>query len=184
MKVVILAAGAGTRMGEPKALLSWGRTTLLEAHIDRLRTAGMAEIYVVVRESLRDRVSPLKGAHCIVSTQDERLGPAGSIVAAMQTVMLKGPVLVVPCDMVPVRVSTLRVLRESEGEAVVPRFDGRGGHPVKIETRWLRTIGEHGTLRGILQAMGEKRVYVAVDDPAVRSNLNTREDVLRWGAVL
>jgi molybdenum cofactor cytidylyltransferase len=46
--VVILAAGASVRMGRPKMLLPWGRTTVLGRVVSLARQFGEAQIAVVV----------------------------------------------------------------------------------------------------------------------------------------
>jgi len=45
---VVLAAGASTRMGEPKQLLPWKNSTLLQYTIDNLKQIGFKEIIVVL----------------------------------------------------------------------------------------------------------------------------------------
>jgi molybdenum cofactor cytidylyltransferase len=44
---LILAAGASSRMGRPKALLPWGNTTVLENILSELDVAGLRDIVLV-----------------------------------------------------------------------------------------------------------------------------------------
>ena len=46
---IVLAAGASTRMGRPKALLQAGQRTFIRAILDTLRDAGIVDAVVVVR---------------------------------------------------------------------------------------------------------------------------------------
>ena len=46
--VLILAAGASERMGEPKQLLPWGKTTLLGNCIEQVLLTGLKDVYVVL----------------------------------------------------------------------------------------------------------------------------------------
>src|SRR5262245_66026418 len=46
---ILLAAGASTRMGRPKALLPLGGVTFVRRVLDTLKSAGLSEIVVVVR---------------------------------------------------------------------------------------------------------------------------------------
>jgi len=62
---VILAAGASRRMGQPKALLRWGNSTLLKWELDELMRSSVDDIVVVtgryadnVRRSLGDGALP------------------------------------------------------------------------------------------------------------------------------
>src|SRR5712692_2572715 len=50
---LILAAGASSRMGTPKALLAWGETTLLDSAISTARGVPIDEIVVVLGPSTR-----------------------------------------------------------------------------------------------------------------------------------
>lgn len=45
--VLILAAGASSRMGQPKALLPWGGTTVMGHLLDELKAAGLSDITLV-----------------------------------------------------------------------------------------------------------------------------------------
>src|SRR5437660_1384898 len=48
--VTLLAAGASSRMGQPKMLLPWGKTTVLGHLIAQWQTAGAEQMAVVVAE--------------------------------------------------------------------------------------------------------------------------------------
>ena len=52
--VIILAAGASSRMGRPKLLLPWGRTTVLGHLLEQWKQLGAEQIAVVI--SARDEV--------------------------------------------------------------------------------------------------------------------------------
>ena len=47
MIALILAAGASSRMGSPKALLPWGKSTVLEHIVGQIRQAGLEDIVLV-----------------------------------------------------------------------------------------------------------------------------------------
>ncbi len=47
--VVILGAGASSRMGRPKLLLPWGATTIVGHLLEQWQTLGAAQIAVVRR---------------------------------------------------------------------------------------------------------------------------------------
>ncbi|MCF6352636.1 MAG: nucleotidyltransferase family protein [Cyclobacteriaceae bacterium] len=46
--IIILAAGASTRMGEPKQLLTWGNTTLLNHTIEQAVNSKSDAVYIVL----------------------------------------------------------------------------------------------------------------------------------------
>jgi CTP:molybdopterin cytidylyltransferase MocA len=49
---IILAAGASTRLGSPKALVEWNGETLIELAVRQLKEAGVNEIVIVTRSEL------------------------------------------------------------------------------------------------------------------------------------
>src|SRR6476646_9047156 len=60
--VVLLAAGASSRMGCPKMLLPWGRTSILGHHLDvwrRLGAAQVAAVYSTASAGLVDELNRL-----------------------------------------------------------------------------------------------------------------------------
>jgi CTP:molybdopterin cytidylyltransferase MocA len=59
---------------------------------------------------------------------------------------------------------------------------GRGGHPVVTRARVLMPLAAEASprpLREVLAALGDRRRRVEVDDPAVRTDLDTPQDVER-----
>ena len=44
---IILAAGDSTRMGQPKMLMPWGKSTVLQTVISTVQSAGITDILVV-----------------------------------------------------------------------------------------------------------------------------------------
>src|SRR3990172_2139083 len=58
---LLLAAGESSRMGRPKALLSWGNGSLLQHQVGELVTAGAAPVLVVLgprAEALLSQIQP------------------------------------------------------------------------------------------------------------------------------
>ncbi|HQU35362.1 MAG TPA: NTP transferase domain-containing protein, partial [Anaerolineales bacterium] len=58
ISAIILAAGESKRMGQPKMLLKWGKTTVLEHVISVFANAGVEDI-VVVTGAARDEVEKI-----------------------------------------------------------------------------------------------------------------------------
>jgi molybdenum cofactor cytidylyltransferase len=57
---IILAAGESARMGEPKMLMPWGRSTVLQTVISTLQAADVRDI-LLVTGGARERVERLVG---------------------------------------------------------------------------------------------------------------------------
>jgi molybdenum cofactor cytidylyltransferase len=57
---IILAAGESKRMGQPKMLMPWGKSTVLQTVISTVQAAGVADILVVTGGS-RHQIEMLIG---------------------------------------------------------------------------------------------------------------------------
>jgi CTP:molybdopterin cytidylyltransferase MocA len=183
---IVLAAGEGLRMGGPKALLVVDGQPLVTAHVQRLRDAGCRPIVVVVRAAIASQVRDLLGETpearlCVANTTSM----AASLVAALGCVPAQSgrPVVVLPIDMLPVRLSTLDALlsavRAPQVHVATPRHQSRGGHPIVARESLLQAFrgGYPGTLRDLLQGAEAHRCRLDVDDPEVVSDLDTPSDL-------
>src|SRR5205823_4648191 len=76
LTAIVLAGGASSRMGRPKALLPFGAETLIERVVRRL-AAGSSEVVVVSGPHLR--LPPLPEEVRIVTDEVPLQGPVGGI---------------------------------------------------------------------------------------------------------
>ena len=141
---IVLAAGAGERMGGPKALLLVQGEPLARLHARRLREAGCAKVVIVTRGEIVERFA-LDATVAASAAPD----PAGSLAVGLKALgAAPDDVLVItPVDAFPVCVETIARLVETVGggaEAATPRSGGKGGHPVVIRAR---ALGPSTTLR-------------------------------------
>lgn len=164
---VVLAAGLGRRMGIPKALLQLGKEALIVHHVRAYRNLGLPVVVVGadwstgrlphLGEGVEVRPNPDPGASDMAMSLE--IGLAGVGIA-----------LVSPVDVPPPRPETLRVLLATTGDAV-PTFDGRDGHPVRVEP-------PHPPGRLDLRLAGARRVAVA--DPDCVLDFDTPEAWSAW----
>ena len=155
---LLLAAGAGRRMGGPKALVRPDPRgpTLLEIAVSRLRAAGLGRVVVVVGAAA-DRVAPLAAAAGadVVVAHDWDQGMGASLRAGLEHVTATVPqaraVLVTLVDLPDVGPEVhRRVLShtgpEPAGALVRATYDGRPGHPVLLgRDHWPAVVdGAHG----------------------------------------
>ncbi len=180
MSGIVLAAGAGARMGGPKALLLVEREPLAVLHARRLAEAGCGAVVLVTRVELAAR---LGGAWSVaVSSAPD---PAGSLAVGLRALEPgpEGVIVVTPVDAWPARPETLARLVAAVhrgADAATPTHAGRGGHPVVLRARVLAGFRDAPRpLREVLAALGPGRVRVEVDDPGVAIDLDSPEDVLR-----
>lgn len=126
-------------MGRPKLLLELHGRTIVRGLVDALRAAGVAAVYVLVREEDRALQAELAtiDTHVVLTsgTPDMR----ASVAALLETVQREqspGPNdgwLLVPADHPQVDSAAVRDLltarRPGETEILVPVYEGRRGHP-------------------------------------------------------
>lgn len=167
---IVTAAGRGERMGGPKALLAvrWGEgpgeLPLAIAHARAHLDDGCEGVVVVVRSDVASRLSGFaqRGLELVVSDAPDTDGPAGSIRRAI-ALLDPGPdawLMIEPVDMPPTTADTRHALlgRASDAPppaAVRPTYDGKRGHPVLIQRRFLEPLvrGEVASLRDLLRAL-------------------------------
>lgn len=177
---IVLAAGLGERMGGRKARLlvpsAGAEEPLAAAHARRLFEAGATRVVVVLRPE--DAALPIGSAIATTSTEPDQ---AGSLARGLDA-LAPSPedvVVVTPVDALPAKVVTVRAIVGAFDErgaidAIVPTFGGRGGHPVAARASVL--LASRGRpLRDALSALGDRRARLAVDDPAVTTDLDTPE---------
>jgi CTP:molybdopterin cytidylyltransferase MocA len=174
---IVLAAGAGTRLGQPKADLIVAGERLLDRAVRVLREGGCGEVVAVVRQGVA-----VRGATVVVNREPDRgmgsslrlgLGAASGERAAV--VLVDTPGL------------TSDAVRRVVGVAApvaVATYAGRRGHPVVIERPlWPEVAalaeGDEGA-RPFLRAHPELVTEVAcVGDP---SDIDTPRDLAAWRA--
>ncbi len=178
-------------MGAPKALVTIEGRTFLESMLESLSDAGAAPLYVVARPGARAvaEIVASRGATLVVNPAPER-GMLSSIhvcLAAIDAAPRSRDVdalLVAPVDCPRVAAATIRALlaefARTRAPIVVPRYDGRCGHPV-IFSRAL--FGELASAplnvgaRAVVRAHARDRVEFDVADPAVLDDFDEPRDL-------
>lgn len=173
LTAIVLAAGRGTRIGGPKALLPWDGIPLAIAHAN-VRARDCDAVLVVVRPNVAE---VLCDERTIVSRSPDDWGPAGSIAAAVP--YFEGAALITPVDCPPAPAHVIAQLRATGAQAARPMYRGRRGHPVFVQAEVLapyrQPTGAPPPLRDVLRALGDAVVDVPVDDPHVLTDINTQE---------
>lgn len=191
---LVLAAGEGSRLGGPKALVAWprgeGEVPLAIAHARARLESESDRVVVVARAEVVSLLARFgsAGLDLVVSNAPDSLGAAGSISMALPFVNAADSIVITPVDTPPAHPQTVRLLLDALGadsktQAARPVYEGRGGHPVALRCNVLGRYAEPfpPTLREHLRSLGAACVSVECTDPTVRVNLNDAHDV--WGAL-
>jgi len=190
--VIILAAGASTRMGQPKLLLPWRGSTVIGQLISQWRSLGVGQIAVVLRpndtalHAELDRLDfPMHDR--IVNPHPEH-GMFSSIVCAARWPGWRGDILrwaVVLGDQPHLKTETLHRLLTFSAlnlDAVCqPAFKGRAAHPVVLPQpvfAGLQTSSAH-TLKEFLKLARCRHVKHLINDPGLSLDLDTPEDYIK-----
>lgn len=187
---VVLAAGAGTRLGRPKALVELDGRLLVE------RAAGTAarfcEPIIVVAGAAGDRVADELARRLpsveVVVNEDWEQGMGSSLEVGLDA--LRGrceAALVLLVDQPGIGGPVLSPLVEAwrdGAEAVVATFEGHQRPPTLLDASvWDEVLDEVRGDRGArrwLRAHPERVVAVACDDRGDPTDIDTREDLARF----
>ena len=139
---LVLAAGAGTRMGRPKALvrdadgISW-----LARSVVVLRDAGCRDVTVVLGARADEARALVPAGATVVVADDWAEGMAASLRAGLRSLTSGDIALVTLVDLPDVTAAVARrVLSAGDGPASLVRatYDGRPGHPVLFgSNHWM-----------------------------------------------
>ena len=185
---VVLAAGAGTRLGGvPKALLVHHERTFLQHIVDTLRTVEGGPCIVVVGppygEVVGEHARSITGIEIVVvENPDPSRGMASSI--ALGFAALQGrrsrvyDAYLWPVDHPFVKHETLAALGAAVKDAARPTYQGRGGHPPLIARPMWQRFATCDQIEGGARAVMAKLdvAHVPVDDPGVVRDVDTPED--------
>jgi CTP:molybdopterin cytidylyltransferase MocA len=191
---VILAAGASTRMGSPKALLPDPEGRPFVARIARtFAEAGIDRIVVVTGQQHDGIVGALTAdappvmPRCVRNPDPSR-GQLSSLWVGLEAAAGQDAdaVLVTLVDVPMVRASTVRAVVEAwqrTGAPIVrPAIGDRHGHPVLFDRAVFDDLRgaplEHGA-KMVVRAYADRIVNVTVDDEGSLADVDTPADYSR-----
>jgi len=183
---LVLAAGAGTRLGRPKAVVEVGGLRLVDRSVRIVRRAGAEPVFVVV-----GAVEVGDVAAIVVRNDEWRTGLASSLRTGLSAVSAYDvgatpvdAVVITLVDLVGLTAAAVRrVLSAADAGAriAVATFDGVRGHPVLIRRDdWAEAAraadGDSGARR-FLAERGADVVEVPCADIASSVDIDTEADL-------
>ena len=183
---ILLAAGQSKRMGAFKALLPFGKKTVIESCIDYLREGGVENIVVVLGHRA-DEVRKKLDNHDVSFAYNPHPGSemGASVAAGIRELPETAEATIIAlCDhpAVPASVvSTLIGAWTNGARLVIPTWRDRGGHPVLVDLAFeseLLNLDSTGGLRALFGAHSNEVRRIEVDSPFIARDMDTWDDYL------
>jgi CTP:molybdopterin cytidylyltransferase MocA len=184
---VLLAAGAGTRLGTPKALLELGGRRLADRGVDLLRDGGTDPVVLVLGAA----EVAVPGA-VTVHNPDWRTGMGSSLAAGLRALPAETAAAVIALVDQPLvgagAVERLIAAYLARAELVVATYHGQARNPVLLARRhWAGVVaaakGDTGA-RPYLRAHPDLVTTVECADTGSPDDVDTPEDLARLAGLL
>jgi len=186
---ILLAAGQSKRMGQPKMLLPWGQSTVIEQVITTFLKAGIEDLIVVTggaREQVENVINPYPVRK--VYNKDHAAGEMLSSIQWGLRMMRDDSeaTLIGLGDQPQIQEGSVRLICESykdnPSSLIVPSFQMRRGHPWLVTRHlWseILVLRPPESPRDFLNRHTNEIHYVSVDTPSILADLDTPEDYQR-----
>ncbi|MEO8205264.1 MAG: nucleotidyltransferase family protein [Chthoniobacterales bacterium] len=191
--VVLLAAGASTRMGSCKLLLPWGKRTILTHILAQWKSVEVAQIAPVLAPTNTFLQSAMREAG--FSQEDWIINPAPEremFSSLQEASRWKGWLpqlthwIIALGDQPIIKTSTLSLLmetaRKNPDRICQPLFKDQGAHPIILPACVFHDLSAsvHSDLRAFIREREALRLRLPVEDAGVSEDLDTPEDYNRW----
>lgn len=186
ISAIILAAGESKRMGQPKMLLPWGKTTVLGQVISTFQTAGIEDI-VVVLGGARERVEEIVKQYGARSIFNADFANGEMLPSLQRGIEAQSPqaqaTLIGLGDQPQIQEGTVRLVCETfttmQSKVVAPSYQMRRGHPWLVKrSLWdeLLEMRPPQSPRDFLNRHAKEIQYVQVQTSTILADLDTMEE--------
>lgn len=182
---ILLAAGLSTRMGEPKQLLPFGESSIVETVVDSMLAAKYDEVIVVVghcAEQIQERLADRSVK--IVFNPEYHEGMLTSAQAGIRVLEASDAFALMLVDQPFITTSLINQVIDAYAQTnkgiALPSYNYKRGHPVIFHRRYADNILDLGTesggVRTLFKRYGDDIHYVTVDTDQVLRDIDYRED--------
>lgn len=182
---VILAAGSGSRMGETKQLLLFGKTTLLGQTVENARESALHELIVVLGHRA-DKISQTIDFSSIKIVRNEEYskGQSTSLIKGLENVsatcdaamFLLGDQPLVNASIIN---RLINAFETSRARIIIPYCKDKRGNPVIIARSLfyrLKSLSADKGARVLFDEFKDSILKVQLSDEAVLVNVDTMDD--------
>ena len=179
MRCIVLAAGASSRLGQPKALAQIHGKPLIQHLVERLESEGLEPVIVTHADISVDIMLAVPNRIVVINPAPE-MGRTGSLQCGLKQILdTKGgerafKLIVVPVDRPGFSDSTLNIIMQQH-QCACPSKDGRGGHPLLLMADDVARIRVAPPDKPLKDLCSPERIEV--DDLHLHFNLDTPADL-------
>ncbi|MGG1400358.1 nucleotidyltransferase family protein [Bacillus salipaludis] len=184
MEAIILAAGYSSRANAFKLTLPLGQMTVLEQTISKFE--GICSRVIVVAgfqaKIIQEEIAKISSKNAysfqikVVYNENFIQGMFRSIQAGCKEVQ-STTFFLTPGDCPLVKKETIQLIAKSKGNVVIPSFQYKGGHPIKLSSEVKKKILETHPDRNLREVLNHyEKNYLNVEDPGVLMDVDTQED--------
>ena len=186
ISAIVLAAGESKRMGQPKMLMPWGSSTILEQVIRAVREGGADDI-LVVTGARRSEIEALcrrqrvKSAHNLNFSENEMLGSLQTGLRALPGTAEAA--LVTLGDQPQIETGTVRAViaewQKTKRQLIVPSYEKHRGHPWVVgRSLWDEVLKMKApeSPREFLNRHSAEIHYIEVNSSSILQDVDTPED--------
>lgn len=198
---VLLAGGKSERMKTAKGLLVYQNTLWILEQLNRIAYTSISEVYIGLGfnyESYFAEIPWLDDAQyhfqnynginvkVVINTTPE-LGSFSTIQTVLNIIPKNKSVFLNPIDIPILNFNELKKLIDAQNKIVLPNFEGKNGHPIKLSPVFWNTLlllnSSKSETRLDLEIKKVHANYITkieVKDPCILKNLNTKSDWLEY----
>jgi len=184
---IVLSAGESSRMGRPKALLPIEGQTFLERIVAALKKTQVGKIIVVLGHDAENMTREIKHLPVeVLINSDYQLGQLSSLQTAVRHLQSDEHcdgmlVHLVDHPYIDGKLVDLMIQRFYEGGKliIVPRYQGKRGHPVIFSSSLFRELldapMEEGA-KAVVNSEAKETLEIAAGDEGVTIDIDTPEE--------
>lgn len=198
---ILLAGGKSERMGLAKGLLEYQNTFWLLEQLNRISSSTITDVYIGLGFHSQEYVNKIpwlmeaqtefvlykkKKIRVIINPKPE-LGSFSTLQSVLKQIPKNKSVLINPIDVPIINTTELQWIIETQNKVVVPNFEGKNGHPIKLDSDFCQQLllldptNENSRLDLEIKKMNSSDLTkIAVTDSCVLKNLNTPKDWLAF----
>ncbi len=172
---IILAAGLSSRAQGNKMLYPIDHKSMICHAIESMKP-HVSHIYVITGHyhvEIQDHLKSLTEVTCVFN-ENYPLGMFSSVITGVSKV--HEDFFILPGDCPLVKKETYEALLKGEGLIRVPVFQGRKGHPIWFEKKWIKPLLEE-PMTSNLKTFRDHQGYsmIHVDDSHILNDIDTIE---------